>query len=113
MLLPSFVLPSGAALPQCEAVGARASLASVRVIAAPAQVAGAVRCGLGARVVVEPDVEDAALAQVLRLAPNAELEVHVDADDRRAMRARRLVERLEAAGGTPGRAVRPWGGIVR
>lgn len=92
----ALVLPTGAAIPACES---RLSLGQVEVIAAPAQVRAAIRCGLGVRVVVEPESDDRLLAEIFRVAPSAQLEIRVGADERRATRTRRLLERLEAASG--------------
>lgn len=57
-------------------------------------------CGWRVRVRVKPQVEDATLATLFRTVPNAELEVLVGSDERQAMAARRLLERLERASGS-------------
>ena len=55
------------------------------------------RCGFGVIVRVEPGISDSELGVLYRAIPTAELEVRVGDDDRRALAARRLIERLEAA----------------
>ncbi|MBX5484953.1 MAG: hypothetical protein IRZ16_24310 [Myxococcaceae bacterium] len=99
----SLVLLRGASIPRCEARSVEV-LAMVEVLVPPPEVPALASCGFGARVPVEPDVDESVLSRIFQQMPTAELEVQVGADDRRAMRTRQLLERLEAASGIPRRA---------
>lgn len=60
-------------------------------------------CGWRVRLSVRPQIDEDTLASLFRAVPNAELELNVGADERQAMAARRLLERLERASGVPDR----------
>lgn len=55
----------------------------------------AIACGFIPRVTLDPGVDDDSLKRLFARAPNAELEIHVGTDERRALAARKLIDRLE------------------
>jgi hypothetical protein len=93
--------PAGRPPPECAERWPSAGRVTVRA-AGVAEGRAWARCGFRVRLPVPPTITDEALVDLLRLMPLLELEVEVGADDRRALAARRLLERLEAPGrGSP------------
>ena len=87
------VLPEGTAPPECDVEVPALAFLTVRT-ARLADAAAWSRCGAKVRVPVPAGITEEALAPVLRSATRLELEVEVGGDERRALAARRLLERL-------------------
>lgn len=93
------VLAANAAVPTCD-VAAEATARATFVVDTLEAALAAARCGAKVRLRVDPGVPNEVLVRLFRASPDAQLEVHVGADQRKAMRTRQLLERLEAASGS-------------
>lgn len=96
-----FVAP-GVRPPACEAVMPPAARVIFRVRSLDDAVALS-RCGAKVRVAVDVSVTEAELMRLFAASPGAELELEVGDDERRAVRVRQVLERLERASGHKGR----------